>query len=106
MTEHDLTSEGLRAAARLMAAIAGCHPQDRPAPLAAALETLAAGPPGIPFLDLREEAADWAALATPQELEAYLSACGDRLERTPLAAAARGRIAGRLERLAGKFSPR
>lgn len=92
MDKHDLTSARLKAVARLMEAIAACDHRDRAVLLCPALETLAAGAPDIPFLDLQEEAEDWACLATPYELEAYLIACADRLERTPLAAQARRRI--------------
>ncbi len=68
------TSARLAAARRLAEAIAECHPADAVAVLAAALEGLAAGEPPIFFMDLKQEAADWAAFATPYELEAYFTA--------------------------------
>jgi hypothetical protein len=39
------------------------------------------GEPMTPFTTLREEARDWAALASLAELRAYLSACWNRLPR-------------------------
>ena len=40
---------------------------------------LRAGSPVPPFMDVREEARDWAAFASRGELRAYLSACWNRL---------------------------
>lgn len=93
------TAERLTAAARLMEAIADCDPRDRAVLLSAALETMAAGEPAVPFLDIQEEAEDWASLATPQELEAYLKACAGRLALTTFSAKARKRIKDYLNNL-------
>lgn len=96
MSGPDLTGVRLKAAAHLMEAIAACHWADRAVLLCAALDTMAAGEPGPAFLQIRQEAEDWATFATPQELEAYLLACADQLAKTPIAAQARLRIARRL----------
>jgi len=45
----------------------------------ATLNDLQCGPPGIPFLDVRNEARDWADWASPGELRAYMAACWNRL---------------------------
>lgn len=86
------TAERLTAAARLMEAIAACDPRDRAVLLSAALGTMAAGEPAVPFMDIQQEAEDWASLATPQELEAYLKACAGNLAFTTISAKARKRM--------------
>ncbi len=61
-------------------------------PLQAALAYAHAGPPVPPFVEVREEARDWAAFASPGELRAYLSASWNRLpevERARFLSAAR-----------------
>ena len=58
----------------------------------ATLHDLRAGPPVPPFVEVREEARDWAAFASPGELRAYLSASWNRLpevERARFLSAAR-----------------
>ena len=45
----------------------------------ATLHDLRAGPPVPPFLDMREDARDWATFASPAELRAYMAACWQRL---------------------------
>lgn len=87
------TEERLTAAARLMEAIAACDPRDRAVLLSAALETLEAGEPRVPYLDIQQEAQDWASLATPQELEAYLFACVRQLSGMAMTKTAKNRIA-------------
>lgn len=93
-------AERLTAAARLMEAIAACDPRDFAVLLSSALETLAAGEPGVPFLDIQLEAQDWASFATPQELEAYLEACAVKLASTTLSPKARERIRGYVKGIA------
>lgn len=93
------TAERLTAAARLMEAIAACDPRDRAVLLSVALETLAAGEPWAPFLGIQQEAQDWASLATPQELEAYLFACVRQLSAMAMTARAKSRIAASLKDL-------
>ena len=48
----------------------------------AVLHDLRAGPPVPPFLDVREDARDWATFASPGERKAYLGAIWGRLPET------------------------
>ena len=61
--------------------------------LCAALDTVGGGAPDYPMhADMRREAAFWADMATPQELEVYTAAALRRIERTGFAERARKRI--------------
>ena len=58
----------------------------------AVLHDLREGEPVPPFINLRDEARDWATFASPGELKAYFSAIWNRLpeaERTGFLSAAR-----------------
>lgn len=83
------TAARLAAARRLAEAIAECHPVDAVAVLAAALEDLAAGEPPTFFMDLKQEAAVWAAFANPFELDAYFTAIQARMAKQPISVAQR-----------------
>lgn len=60
-------------------ALMALDPEDREALAEAALGDSRAGPPLPPFADLRAEAADWAAWASPGERRAYLAATWNAL---------------------------
>ena len=80
------TSEEYRnravAATALCHAIADCDPEDAALIMAAALADLAAGMPIAPLIGAMDEAAFWADLATPSELDAYALACTNRMAPT------------------------
>lgn len=79
---------------RLINAIAQVPSRHSCTIMAAALEDLGAGCPDIAtyYSDLRADAAFWADIATPPELEAYAAAALRRLERVAFATAARKRL--------------
>lgn len=79
---------------RLVAAIAAVRPRHSCTIMAAAMEDIGAGMPEFNAFwhDLREEAAFWADIATPPELEAYAGAALRRIARVPFAPAARKRL--------------
>lgn len=79
---------------RLVAAIAQVPSRHSCTIMAAALDDLGAGMPDFDhyFGGLREDAAFWADIATPPELEAYAGAALRRIARVPFALAARKRL--------------
>ena len=80
-------------AGALCRAIADCHPADAAQIMAAALDDLSAGPPEVdPFGRLREDAAFWADVAHPAELEAYFASALRRLGNRALGIKARKRL--------------
>ncbi len=82
-----------RASAALAAAIVRCDPEDAGIILAGALDVLSAGAPPTRFLDLAEEAQEWAAWAAPDELYHYGMAILAELGRTPVRRAWRRNLA-------------
>lgn len=60
--------------------------------MSAWLDELRVGLPIAPFTTIEAEAASWAALATPVELEIYTTEALSRLEATPLGLKARKRV--------------
>jgi hypothetical protein len=86
-----LIREHLLAAVDLAAAAKAQHPLAEV--LCSALEEIATGAPREMFLSrLREDAEHWAYCALPLELEAYVGAGLQRIERTDFAAPARKRL--------------
>ena len=103
MTKHtpisadDRAAEvGMKSALRMAVEIASNAPGGRQAlgeALCATLETVAGGAPQYDaFGDMRSDAAFWADIATPMELEVYGAAALKRIERATFAPAARKRI--------------
>jgi hypothetical protein len=76
----------------LCAALRGCAPEDAAQIVCAWLESRAAPPRLDPFGELREDAAYWADVAGPHELEAYVAAGLRRIERTAFGERARKRL--------------
>lgn len=68
-----------KAATALCHAIADCDPDDAAQIMAAALSDLSAGMPIAPLFGVMEQAAFWADLATPPELDAYALAGTNRM---------------------------
>ncbi len=68
----------------LMAAIAGCEPHDAMLAMSGVLWDMRAGTPLPPLFNLKEDAEDWAAAATPDELLAYAHAAITALEDLPV----------------------
>ncbi|WP_420024712.1 hypothetical protein ACN9JG_22985 (plasmid) [Cereibacter azotoformans] len=69
----------LRAVRHLSTAIAACEPEDAAVLMTAALEGMLQGSPVPALFELEGQAQLWATAASPAELEAYLSACIERL---------------------------
>ncbi|AMJ49753.1 hypothetical protein CESP606_18400 [Cereibacter sphaeroides] len=69
----------LRAVRHLSAAIAACEPEDAAVLMTAALDGMLQGSPVPSLFELEDQAHLWATSASPAELEAYLSACIERL---------------------------
>ena len=65
-----------------VSSIASLPPDDAEELAEAVLHDLRAGPPVPPFLDVREDARDWATFASPGERKAYLGAIWGRLPET------------------------
>ena len=76
--------ERRRASAALAAAIVRCDAEDAGVILASALDVLSAGTPPPRFLDIAEEAQDWAAWSAPDELYHYGVAILAELSQTPV----------------------
>ncbi len=77
-------------------AIADCQEGDLRFILSAVLEDICAGEPASDFSGVDQEAENWAALASDDELRAYFVACGDRLARGGLGPRGKIRLAQRL----------
>ena len=74
-------------------ALEACGPDDAATIAAAVLDEIGAGSPRLdPWGDLRADAAFWADLANPSELQVYFSASLKRLGETPLGIHARKRL--------------
>ncbi|MFD1881350.1 hypothetical protein [Paracoccus pacificus] len=86
-----------RAAAieRLVVTIADCQERDLRFILSAVLEDICAGEPAPDFSGVDQEAGNWGALASDDELRAYFVACGDRLARDGLGPRGKIRLAQR-----------
>lgn len=82
--------------ARLFAAIADCREDDLRFILSAVLEDICAGEPAPGFAAVEQEAENWAALASYDELRAWFFACGDRLTTGGLGPRGKVRLAQRL----------
>jgi hypothetical protein len=67
------------AATSLCLAIAECEPEDAAPILEAALISMTAGAPIPALLGVMDQAAFWADMATPPELDAYALACVNRM---------------------------
>ncbi|AUH67009.1 hypothetical protein CX676_22250 (plasmid) [Paracoccus zhejiangensis] len=91
-----------RAAAieRLVVVIADCQERDLRFILSAVLEDICAGEPAPDIRGVDQEAGNWGALASDDELRAYFGACGDRLARGGLGPRGKFRLAQRA--MAGK----
>lgn len=72
----------ISAATRLGDAIADCDPRDAVLIMGAALDDLTGETPSPAFIDAEHEAAFWAELATPIELEACFTASIERLQQS------------------------
>lgn len=82
--------------ARLFAAIANCREDDLRFILSAVLEDICAGSPVPGFESVEDEAENWAALASYDELRAWFFACGGRLSKGGLGPRGKMRLAQRL----------
>jgi hypothetical protein len=96
MTKHDPTIDAM-----LRALDASCEVAERipngqrilGEALCIALDTVGAGGPKYePYGNMREDAAFWADMATPMELEIYAAAALDRIQRATFATRARKRL--------------